>query len=93
MGKKHDENKDLKSISRIAFIDYSNKTIRIASDTQVGIRRLGALDFLTKYCGWFVNIAAKGTVYVDKSQDYKPNVREAKKARKAPKLQNKNKRS
>lgn len=49
---KHDENKDLRSIARIARIDYSNKTINYSKNTIIGIRRWGKIDFLVNYCGW-----------------------------------------
>ena len=53
MAKKHDENKDLRLVSRIAKIDYSNKTIQASKSAIIGIKTLGRIDFLTHYCGWF----------------------------------------
>lgn len=52
MGKKHDESKDLKSIGKVAFINYAAKCITISKQNPLGIRRLGMLDYLTHYCGW-----------------------------------------
>lgn len=52
--KKHDENKDLRSLSRVAKIDYADRSITISTSVQLGIRRLGKLDFLTNHCGWKV---------------------------------------
>lgn len=52
MAKKHDENKDLKSISKIAKIDFSSKTFSCAKTSTIGIHMWGKIDFLTKYCGW-----------------------------------------
>jgi hypothetical protein len=49
---KHDENKDLRLISRIAKIDYSNKTIQTSKSTIIGIRSWARIDYLTHYCGW-----------------------------------------
>ena len=49
---KHDENKDLKSVARIAKIDYSNKTIQASKNANIGIHTWGRIDFLTHYCGW-----------------------------------------
>ena len=52
MAKKHDENKDLKSFSRVGKINYSDKTLRASKSTIIGIRLWGRIDFLTHYCGW-----------------------------------------
>lgn len=52
MSKNHDENKDLRLVSRIAKIDYSNKTIQAPKSAIIGIKTLGRLDYLTHYCGW-----------------------------------------
>ena len=49
---KHDENKDLKSLSRIAKINLADKTIQCAKSTTIGIHMWGKIDFLTHYCGW-----------------------------------------
>ena len=50
---KHDENKDLRLISKIAKIDYSNKTIQSPKSAIIGIRSWGRIDYLTHYCGWY----------------------------------------
>lgn len=50
---KHDENKDLRLVSRVAKIDYSNKTIQAPKTAVIGIRTWGRIDFLVNYCGWF----------------------------------------
>lgn len=52
MAKKHDENKDLRSISRIARINYGSKTIQAAKTDIIGIHMWGKIDYLTHYCGW-----------------------------------------
>lgn len=52
MAKKHDENKDLKSFSRVGKIDYSDKILRASKSAIIGIRLRGKIDFLTHYCGW-----------------------------------------
>ena len=52
MAKKHDENKDLKSFSRVGKINYSDKTLRASKSAIIGIRLRGKIDFLTHYCGW-----------------------------------------
>lgn len=55
MGKKHDENQDLKSLARIAKITRSNKHIAIGNKSDVGIHTWGRIDFLRKYCGWSIS--------------------------------------
>ena len=52
MAKRHDENKDLKSFSRVGKINYSDKTLRASKSAIIGIRLWGRIDFLTHYCGW-----------------------------------------
>lgn len=52
MSKKHDESKDIRLISRIAKIDYSNRTIQAPKTSIIGNRSWGRIDFLTHYCGW-----------------------------------------
>lgn len=54
---KHDENKDLQSIAKIAqSINKSEKTITISKYAIIGIRRWSKLDYLRHHCGWFVRI-------------------------------------
>jgi hypothetical protein len=48
----YDENKCLSSISKVTQIDYSSKTIIGHPDVNIGIRRLGKIDYLCNYCGW-----------------------------------------
>lgn len=52
MSKNHDENKDLRLVSRIARVDYASKTIQTPKSTVIGIRTWGRLDYLVHYCGW-----------------------------------------
>lgn len=54
MAKKHDENKDLKAVYRIARIYYAQKVITVFNDAIIGIHMLGKLDFLSHYCGWTI---------------------------------------
>lgn len=88
---RHDENKDLRSVARIAKINLGDKTIQASKSATIGIHMWGKIDFLTKYCGWhFIwNNAAGVGGY--SSSDAKPSAREAKKAKKEPKLTNKRK--
>lgn len=64
---KHDENKDLKSISKIAAINPGDKTIKCLKNCIIGIRRWGKIDFLTKHCGW--HLIWDNSVKPSKSED------------------------
>lgn len=69
--KRHDENKDLKSFSRVGKINYSDKTLRASKNAIIGIRIWGKIDFLTHYCGWIFiwdNTARVGGYYDDTSK-------------------------
>lgn len=96
MSKKHDENKDIRLISRIAKVDYSNKTIQTSRTTPIGIRTWGRIDFLVNHCGWFFsynNDVIMRTVANNSNYDATvKRKREAKKAAKEQTLTNKKKR-
>lgn len=49
---KHDENKDLKSFSRIGKVDYSAKVLQCSKNATIGIHLWGRIDYLTHHCGW-----------------------------------------
>ena len=93
MGKKHDENKDLRLISRIAKIDYSNMTIQAPKSSVIGIRSWSRIDFLTRYCGWsfFWNNAVKVAARLATNEDDIKHKRDAKKVAKENTLTNKRK--
>lgn len=92
---KHDENKCLASISRIAQVDYVEKVIYALLSTNIGNKRWGRIDFLTHYCGWrFVWVTGGVTINKAKStitSEKKKYTKADKKDAKAPKLTNKNK--
>ena len=89
---KHDENKDLRSVSRIAKINLGDKTIKASKNANIGIHMWGKIDFLTKYCGWhFIWNNSAGVGGYSYSDDSNKSVREAKKAKKEPKLTDKTK--
>lgn len=96
MSKNHDENKDLKLVSRIAKIDYSNKSIQAPKSSVIGIRTWGRIDYLTHYCGWvFIwnnNVSVKAYNNDMSNSDMAKRKREAKKAAKEQTLSNKKKR-
>lgn len=93
MAKRHDENKDLRSLARIAKIDFSMKTIRCNRNNIIGIHTLGRIDYLTKYCGWHLvwDYTAGNSLRDFSNEDVKTSVRKQKKEAKAPKLTNKKK--
>ena len=93
MSKKHDENKDLRLISRIAKVDYSNKTIQAPKNAIIGIRSWGRIDFLKRYCGWtfFWNNNVKVSTRLATSDDIIKHKRDAKKAAKENTLTDKRK--
>lgn len=81
--KKHDENKDLKSFSRIGKIDIVNKTLKASKDKLIGIGMWGKIDYLTKYCGW--TFIYDNSIVVNKerveTKEYKKEKREIRKMR------------
>lgn len=87
--KKHDENKDLKLLSKIAKIDERMKTISISKSQVIGNKRWGRLDYLTHYCG-YVLIWNSGNVY-NSNIDNKETI--VKEKREEHKLTNKNNRT
>lgn len=94
MSKNHDENKDLRLISRIARIDYATKTIEASKSTTIGNKSWGRIDYLTHYCGWC--FVYNNSVHVAKKQtssdsDVVKRKREAKKEAKQNKLTDKRK--
>ena len=93
MNKKHDENKDLRLISRIAKVDYFNKTIQAPKSSIIGIRSWGRIDFLTRHCGWlfFWNNNVKVAVRLASNDDVTKRKRDAKKAAKENTLTDKRK--
>jgi len=48
----HDENKDVRLLSKIAKINQGTKSIIIRRDQVIGNKRWGRIDFLCHYCGY-----------------------------------------
>ena len=95
MGKKHDENKDIRLVSRIAKIDYSNKTIQAPKSAIIGNKTWGRIDFLCHYCCWYFmwyNDVRVSVRYSSNDSDVTKRKRDAKKAAKENMLTNKKKR-
>lgn len=95
MSKKHDENKDLRLVSRIAKIDYFNKTIQASKSAIIGNKTWGRIDYLCHYCGWIFiwnnSVVVRNNYRSDDNGAIKRK-REAKKAAKENTLTNKKKR-
>lgn len=90
--KKHDENRDLKSVARISKINYGNKTIQCSKAVNIGIHMWGRIDFLIHYCGWhFIWNNSAGISYNLFNDENTNSVRSQKKAKKEPKLTDKTK--
>ena len=89
MAKKHDERKDLMSVSRIARINGNH--IIIGDKSAVGIHTWGKIDFLVYYCGYHVHYECGAKPSNLKFDESKTSAREAKKIRKEHKLTNKKK--
>lgn len=89
MAKKHDERKDLMSVSRIARIDGNH--IIIGDKSAVGIHTWGKIDYLVNYCGYTVHYERGARASNLKFDEVNTSAREAKKIRKEHKLTNKRK--
>lgn len=90
--RKHDESKDLKSVSRIGRVISYNNTIELSKGATIGIKMWGKLDFLTKYRHWRIiwNNTVKGNASTLENVE-RNSVRAAKKAAKTPRLTDKTK--
>ena len=89
MAKKHDERKDLRSVSRIARIDGNH--IIVGDKSIVGIHTWGKIDFLVHYCGYILNHGKNVKASNLNFEDATVSAREAKKIKKEHKLTNKKK--
>lgn len=89
MAKKHDERKDLKCVSRVAEIN-GNRII-VPTNAVIGIHTWGRIDFLTKYCNYFLYRSSNVKASNLKFEDAAVSAREAKKIKKEHKLTNKKK--
>ena len=86
MAKNHDENKDIRLISKIAKIDYANKTIQAPKTAIIGNKSWGRIDYLTHYCGW--TFIWNNEVVIRKITDndiVKTDIKRKKELRKMPK--------
>ena len=79
---KHDENKDVRLVSRIAKVNTVNKSIKAPKGAIIGIRTWGRIDFLTNICGYtFIwdNSAGSGVTANDSDGTSKRNAKKQKK--------------
>lgn len=90
---KHDENKDLRSFSRIGKVSPGDKTLRASKNATIGIHVWGKIDFLTHYCGWHFIWDNSAGVGMAKYDDNGNNARIAKKTKKEHQLTDKTKKS
>lgn len=89
MSKHHDENKDLRLISRKVKVNYSNKTLQVSKETNLGIRTLGRIDYLCNHCGWTLYWDNSIVIYNNDLDNNIKRKREAKKEAKEKTLTNK----
>lgn len=85
---KHEENVDVRRVSRIAKIDTHNKLIQINKGQDIGIKTWGRIDYLCNILGY--RVIKSGIVVGDKFQDsdVKAHNREVKKQIKEAKANN-----
>ena len=86
---KHEENVDVRRVSRIAKIDTHNKLIQLNKTDQIGIKTWGRIDYLCNILGY--RLIKSGIVISDKfndGADIKQHNREVKKQVKETKANN-----
>ena len=49
---KRDENRDIRSVSRIAKVNSADRSIQAPKTAIIGIHMCGKIDYLTHYCGY-----------------------------------------
>lgn len=95
IGKIHDENQDVRILSRKFRVNPYQKAIFASHLDVIGIRTWSRIDYLCHYCGyhliWGENEIIDKNSYED--DDKKKNLRVVKKAAKEAKLMDKTKRT
>ena len=95
IGKIHDENQDVRILSRKFQVNPYQKAIFASHLDTIGIRTWSRIDYLCHYCGyhliWGENEIIDKNSYED--NDKKKNLRIVKKAAKEAKLMDKTKRT
>lgn len=90
MAKKHEEERDLRSVAKIGKVHQGQKVIEISKSQLVGIKMWGKLDYLTKYKGWYL-VFTSATPKAQVSTSDKNSARIEKKMQKEHQLKNKRK--
>lgn len=85
---KHEENVDVRRVSRIAKIDTHNKLIQLNKSDQIGIKTWGRIDYLCNILGY--RLIKSGVIVSDVFNDDEVKVhnREIKKQINADKANN-----
>ena len=84
---KHEENVDVRRVSRIAKIDTHNKLIQLNKSDNIGIKTWGRIDYLCNILGY--RLINSGIVVSDKfDDDVKTHNRDVKKQIKEAKANN-----
>lgn len=85
---KHEENVDVRRVSRIAKIDTHNKLIQLNKSDNIGIKTWGRIDYLCNILGY--RLIKNGIVVGDNfdNTEVKKHNREVKKEIKANKANN-----
>lgn len=82
MGKKHDENKCLRSFGRIGRVNLYDKTLQASKNAIIGIHLWGKIDYLTKCCGWHFIWNNEATVSRNISDNSETSIKKQKKEHK-----------
>lgn len=90
MAKRHEEERDLRSVSKIGKVHQGQKVIEISKSQLVGIKMWGKLDYLTHYKGWYL-VFTSATVKAQPVNSDKNSARIEKKMQKEHQLKNKRK--
>lgn len=89
----HDENKDVRLVSKRCKISFYNKSIEATKGTIIGNRLWGRIDFLTNYCDWrFYWTTGSKPGIIDKFIENNESKRDIKKKAKEHTLTDKTKR-
>lgn len=93
MSKKHDENQDIRILSKRFKINVGLKTIDATKGQLIGNKTWGRLDYLCHYCGYVI-VWNSGTTITKESysnNNKKQELRDAKRESKQHQLSNKRK--
>lgn len=89
--KNFDENKALRSLSKVARINSRDKWIEISKGQIIGLRRLAQIDYLIHYCGYRMSYGGRVAVGDKFDIETATNAKYQKKDKKSYKLTDKRK--